>query len=411
MSDQSAVHIDRIRRATLTAGLTRPLLTVWVSWLILMTGVNLATPLYAVYAQRFDFSTLVLTAVFTTYMVVLIPALLLFGRLSDQVGRKPVIVAGLLVGCVGLVLFAAATSTAWLFAARAVQGLGVGMISGAATAALVELDPRRDEQRPALLAGLAQALGSGLGPLLAGILAQWAPAPRHLSFLIMLGATVAAAAFALTLSDPRTASGSWSVQWPRVPQGIRLDFARVSITGGVVWAAVALCLSIVPSYAGDLLSTNNLALLGAIGALALLMSCVTQIVSQRLRLRQRAGQALGLALLTCGLVALVVASPLHSLALTLVGSAVAGAGHGFGFLNAQDELSAIAPPDERGGVTAAFISCIYFTVATSVISTGLLDEWVSLSIAVSSVFVVLAVLAVVSTAWQLRRRREFVPAD
>ena len=194
-------------------------------------------------------------------------------------------------------LFAAAQSTQWLFAARAVQGLGVGMISGAATAALVELDPRRDEQRPALLAGLAQALGSGLGPLLAGILAEWAPAPRHLSFLIMLGATVAAAGYALTLSDPRAASGSWSVQWPRVPPGIRLDFARVSVTGGIVWAAVALCLSIVPSYAADLLSTNNLALLGAIGALALLMSCVTQVVSQRLRLRQRAGQALGLALL------------------------------------------------------------------------------------------------------------------
>ena len=144
MTDQS-VQLERIGgRASLTAGLTRPLLTVWVSWLILMTGVNLATPLYAVYAERFDFSTLVLTAVFTTYMFVLIPSLLLFGRLSDQVGRKPVIVAGLLVGCVGLVLFAAATSTVWLFAARAVQGLGVGMISGAATAALVELDPRRD---------------------------------------------------------------------------------------------------------------------------------------------------------------------------------------------------------------------------------------------------------------------------
>ena len=401
MTDQS-VHLERLGRTSLTTDLTRPLLTVWLSWLILMTGVNLATPLYAVYAQRFDFSTLVLTAVFTTYMLVLIPSLLLFGRLSDQVGRRPVIVAGLLVGCVGLVLFAAAQSTQWLFAARAVQGLGVGMISGAATAALVELDPRRDEQRPALLAGLAQALGSGLGPLLAGILAEWAPAPRHLSFLIMFGATVAAAGYALTLSDPRAASGSWSVQWPRVPPGIRLDFARVSVTGGIVWAAVALCLSIVPSYAADLLSTNNLALLGAIGALALLMSCVTQVVSQRLRLRQRAGQAFGLALLTCGLAALVVASPLHSLALTLTGSAVAGAGHGFGFLNAQDELSAIAPPDERGGVTAAFISCIYFTVAVSVISTGLLDEWLSLSTAVSSVFVVLAVLAIASMAWQLR---------
>src|SRR5437868_2334013 len=156
-------------------------LTVWVTWLVLMAGANLATPLYAVYAQRFGFSSLVLTAIFAAYAFVLVPSLLLFGRLSDRFGRRPVMFAGLLVACAGLVLFSAAQGTAWLFAARALQGLAVGMISGPATAALVEFDPRRDEQRPALLAGLAQAGGSGVGPVAAGLLAQWAPAPRQLS--------------------------------------------------------------------------------------------------------------------------------------------------------------------------------------------------------------------------------------
>src|SRR5437868_14323429 len=158
-------------------------LTVWVTWLVLMAGANLATPLYAVYAHRFHFSSLVLTAIFAAYAFVLVPALLVFGRLSDRFGRRPVMLAGLLMACGGLVLFAAAQGTAWLFAARALQGLAVGMISGPATAALVEFDPLRDEQRPALLAGLAQAGGSAAGPLLAGVLAEWAPAPRQLSFL------------------------------------------------------------------------------------------------------------------------------------------------------------------------------------------------------------------------------------
>src|SRR5881394_2888771 len=93
----------------------RPLVTVWGSFAVLMTGINLATPLYAVYAKRFGFSSLVLTAIFAAYALVLVPALLLFGRLSDRFGRRPVILAGLVAACVGLALFAAAQSTAWLF--------------------------------------------------------------------------------------------------------------------------------------------------------------------------------------------------------------------------------------------------------------------------------------------------------
>src|SRR5881398_3138951 len=101
---------------------------VWLSWLALMASTNLATPLYPVYAQRFGFSSLVLTAIFATYAFVLVPALILFGRLSDRFGRRPVLFVGLLTAGVGLALFASARSAAWLFGARAIQGLAVGMI-------------------------------------------------------------------------------------------------------------------------------------------------------------------------------------------------------------------------------------------------------------------------------------------
>jgi MFS family permease len=146
----------------------RPLLVVWAAWLVLMMSANLATPLYAVYAARFGFSSLILTAIFAAYALVLIPSLLLFGRLSDRFGRRPVMLAGLVVACAGLAVFAAAQGTAWLFGARALQGLAVGLISSPATAALVEFDPHRGRQRPALLAGLAQAGGSAAGTALAG---------------------------------------------------------------------------------------------------------------------------------------------------------------------------------------------------------------------------------------------------
>jgi MFS family permease len=178
----------------------------------------------------------------------------------------------------------------------------------------------------------------------------------------------------------------------------------VSLTAATSWAAVALLLSIVPSYARELLDTHNLALLGTLGAVALAASCVTQVVAERRRPQRQVSQALGLAVLAAGLLAIVSASPLHSLALLLVGSVAAGAGHGVAFLNAQEELNELAPEERRGEVTAAFIACIYMLVASAVIATGLLDVELSLSLSVDVVACALVAVAGAAAAWQLRRR-------
>jgi Na+/melibiose symporter-like transporter len=382
-----------------------PLLIVWGAWLLLMAGANVPAPLYAVYAQRFGFSSAILTVVFATYAFVLVPALMLFGQLSDRFGRRLVIVAGLAVAAVALMVFAFAQGTAWLFAARVLQGLAVGMISSAATAALVELEPNEDARRPALLAGLAQAGGSGAGPLVGGILAQWAPAPLRLPYLVMLVATVAAAALVVATPEPAAArTREWHVTRPRVPAEILLPFVRLGVTAAVLWATLALYLSIVPSYAAALLHTSNLALVAAVSALACAASCVAQVAAHQ-GLNGRTAQALGLVVLAVGLVLLILASPLSSLAVLLAGALLAGTGHGIGFLYAQDELNRIAPPQRRGEVTAAFITCIYAGVATSVIAVGVLDLRVSLATGVGIVASVLAATAVGAAIWHGRAAR------
>jgi MFS family permease len=377
------------------------LLAVWLAWLLVMAGANLATPLYRVYSERFHFSSLVLTAIFATYAVVLVPSLVLFGRLSDSLGRRLVILLGLAFAVGGLVLFAVAQSTAWLFGARAVQGLAVGMISGAATAALVELDPDGDRRRAALLAGLAQALGSAVGPLSAGLLAEWAPAPRRLCYLVLLGATVLAALLVLRLPADETGREPWRIQWPSVPSEARGVFARVSLTAGLVWATLALFLSIVPSYAGEALNTENLAVLAAVAALALFASSGAQIVARSFVPAGRGVQAIGLAVLAAGLAAAIAAGVSRSLALLVLGAAAAGVGHGFAFINAQQELNELAPGERRGEVTSAFIAAIYATVATAVIGTGALDEWLSLTLSFGIVAGIVAVLALATAGWQL----------
>jgi MFS family permease len=368
---------------------------------VLVAGANLATPLYAVYRERFGFSSAVLTLVFATYALVLSPSLIVFGALSDRVGRRPVIAGGLAIAMAGLVLFALARSTPWLFAARAVQGLAVGMASGAATAALVELAPAGEAARAALLSTLAQAGGSAAGPLVGGMLAQWAPAPLGTAFVAGVVATGAVLAGVLALPRmPGRAGGTWRLQRPGVPAPIRARFARLALTGAAAWAVAALYLSVVPSYAGDLLDTSNLALEGAIAGGMLLASCAAQVVFRRGGFAER-DQAVGLGLVVVGLVALVLAFPAGSLVLVLLAAVLAGIGHGMAFLGAQADLNAVAPPERRGEVTAAFFMCIYMGVAVSAIGVGVVATATSLETAVAVFAVVTGAASMAAIAWHV----------
>jgi MFS family permease len=379
--------------------------TVFLAWWWLMAGANLAAPLYERYAEEFGFPAIVLTTVFATYAVTLVLTLLTCGRLADRFGRRPVITTGLGVGVLALLVFAAASAPLWLYAARALQGIAVGLVSGPSTAALVELDPDPQSGRPALLAGLAQAVGSGTGPLLAGALAQVAPSPLHLSFLVGAVVTVAWLVLVWMVPEPGERSTEpWRMQWPRVPEDIRAHFWRLGLTGGLVWASLALYLSVVPSYVAELLHTRNLALIGANSALACFASALTQIAAQRRPTPRRLTQAVGLAVLAAGLVVLVVSAAVGLVVLVLLAAVVIGAGHGLTFLRAQDELNAIAPPAQRGEISAAFVCCIYALVGGAVVGVGLLAERFPLTRSVQIIGALLAVGSLGAAGWQWAQR-------
>jgi MFS family permease len=381
---------------------TGPFLVVAAALWSLIAGANLPTPLYAVYRERFGFSATVLTLVFTTYAIVLVGALIVCGQLSDRLGRRRVIAAGLGVAMVALGLFALARGTPWLFAARACQGLAAGTVSGAAVAALVELEPSGDGGRAALVATLAQAGGTATGPIVAGVLAEWAPAQRVLCYLVWLGLTGAIAIAVLGIREPARATGRWRLQRPSVPPAIRRPFAWAGVTAAAAWAVAALFVSVVPSYAAKLLDSDDLALLGAIAATMLFTSCAGQWLTLRAGLPPRSAQAGGLALVIAGLVALVVAFPEHSLALLLAAAVLAGSGHGVAFLGAQAQVNALAPTERRGEVTAAFLAVIYGGVAASVIGVGFVSDASSLYTAVAVFSVAIGSVAAVAAAASLR---------
>ena len=367
---------------------------------------NMPTPLYAVYRRQLGFSAVELTLIFATYAICLVPSLILFGQLSDRVGRRPVIVVGLLGGVVSLALFAAAQSTLWLFAARAVQGLATGLMTAAAAAALVELETEGHHGRAAAATVLGNNGGSGAGPLVAGVLAQWAPERLVLPYLVGIGCIGFALLGVLSIHEPVEPSGQWRIQRPSVPAAVRGRFARASLSGACVWAVGALFLSVVPSYAAQLLHTSNLALLGAITALMLATSCVAQLGLLRIDARPSEAQPAGLVMMAIGVVLLVVAFPLHSLVPVLAAAILAGLGLGIVLFGAQKDINQLAPTDRRGEVTAAFISCLYGGVAITSVATGLLADGYGLSTSVAIIGGILAALAIGMSVWHAVARRE-----
>ncbi|MCC3772793.1 MFS transporter, partial [Streptomyces sp. UNOC14_S4] len=174
--------------------------------LLLLTGTNIPTPLYRGFQEKFGFSPLTVTLVFAVYVAALVPSLLLCGPLSDAVGRRAVLVPAVVVAALGSMAFALATDVGWLFGARLLQGLAVGAASGALTAALNETEPAGDRRRAALVSTVASVGGLGTGPLLGGILAQYAPFPSTLPFVVEVVLLVPALVAVLLLPTTRPAT-------------------------------------------------------------------------------------------------------------------------------------------------------------------------------------------------------------
>ena len=170
------LEISKRKAATLSPRAAYALAAAVIGLALFASGTP--SPLYATYRELWGFSPTVLTLIYATYAFGVLGSLLLAGRVSDEVGRRPVLVTALSVLMAATALFSVADSVAWLFAARAVQGVSLGAVVGTAAAALVEAEPTGDHRRAALAAVLGQSGGSAAGPLVAGSLAEWAPAPR-----------------------------------------------------------------------------------------------------------------------------------------------------------------------------------------------------------------------------------------
>lgn len=362
---------------------------------VLMVGPNLPTPLYPLYREVFHFGPLTTTAVYAIYAGALLPSLLLFGPLSDAIGRRPVLYGGLAFGVVGSLVLATASDTLLLAVGRLLQGISVGAASGAATAALRETEPSDNRVRAATTAAAAMVGGSAIGPLLAGLLVQYAPAPRVLSYAVHIVMLAAVAVGLRLLHEPRR-SGSWKPQRPGVPANMRALFAVSGATAFLVWAVTALFLALIPSFIATVLHISNTAIFGGVVTLMLASSALVQLAGRALP--PLPSQIVGLVGVVVGLAVLNVAGSVHSVVLLLIASVVAGLGQGLAFLGAMKEVNLASPPARLGEVISGFYVVVYLGVGVPVIGVGVLATHMDLLTAVRGFSIVVGVIGCVLAA-------------
>jgi MFS family permease len=362
------------------------------------------SPLYGTYRELWGFSPVVLTLIYATYAFGVLAALLLAGRLSDEIGRRPVLLAAL--GTLGAttVLFMLADSTAWLFVARGVQGVATGLALGAASAALLDLHPRRNPAQVGLHNGVASAAGMGLGVLISATLVEYAPAPRVLPYVVLLGLFAIAFAGALLMPEPVERKGRVRLtpQRPHVPAAVRRPFFLAALAVVSSWSIGGLFLSLGPALSVDLFHTDN-HLVAGLGVFALAgAGAVAQLAFGRSA--PWAGAAGGSLALATGMIAIVLAAGTEAPALFWVGSLIGGAGFGVAFLGGLRALSAAIPPQHRAEVMSAFYVVGYAAISLPAILAGVLVEPLGLetTFEVFGSAVALLALAVAVEAWRTR---------
>jgi hypothetical protein len=327
-----------------------------VLFLLVFFASAAASPLYRVYQAQFRFSAATLTAVFAVYVLVLLVTLLVFGSVSDYLGRLPVIITALVFSVAACAVFLAAHSIGALYAGRSLQGIASGLASGPIGAALIDLQPAGTQMAP-LVTSVFSSLGLALGALITSALVQYAPAPTHLIWWALLAVFAVGILAVLAMAEPGSRRpGALGSLRPRVavPHQARGTFAAAvpCIVSG--WALGGLYLSLGPSLAAQATGSPNLLW----GGLVIFLICGTGAAAA-LTLRgvsSRATMLTGCLFLLAGMAVTFGAIATTTSAAFLVGTAVAGVGFGLAFLGSFRMITALAEPDDRAGlVTAIYI--------------------------------------------------------
>jgi MFS family permease len=365
------------------------------------------SPLYGTYSQLWGFSPAVLTLVFATYAFGVLTTLVLAGRVSDEVGRRPVLLVALGSLLVTTIVYMLAQSVVWLFVARGLQGLATGLAVAAASAALLDLHPRRDPAGAGLANGVASAAGLGLGMLVSSSAVEWLPAPRVIPFVILFALFAIAFTGALFMPEPVQDRRPLRLtpQRPGVPPVVRRPFLLAALGVLSSWSIGGLFFSLGPALSALVFDSTNHFVTGLSVVVLAGSAAVSQLVLGRSA--PWLGASVGSVALAIGLLLIVLATAEESAGLLLTGSLIAGVGFGVAFLGSLRQLMGAIPDEHRAEVMSAFYVVAYASLSVPAIVGGILVTPLGLQTTFEIFGSIVAAVALVLAleAWRQRPRQ------
>lgn len=337
-------------------------------------GANQFVPLLAVYRTTLGLSDAQATAIFGVYALGLIPGLLLAGPASDRYGRRPLMLAFAALSLLATgVLITGQWGPGGLYAGRLLTGVVSGGAFSVGTAWVKELSTNAPPGAGARRGALALTAGFATGPLIGGLLAQWAPAPELLPYLVHL--LLAAVALALLPQAPETVPAHTPLPVNHTPsRGLLASSARtrrftrvVVPLGPWVFGSVTLVFTTLPAHASGPVPGLTVAFPGVLAAVALAAGIAIQPLGRRLQNTSMArgtadASATALALVTAGCLAAAAATA-HPSPAAATGAALLGTGYGMAILCGLREVEHLAPTHELGSLVALFYSLAYSGLA------------------------------------------------
>ena len=370
---------------------------------ICLWGSGAPSLLYPVYAAAFGLTPTVVTTVFAAYPLALVVMLFVAGGVSDRIGRRATMVAGLIAMIAATLAFLFATGLVWLYAGRALQGVATGLTLSAAGAALIDNDVRRSPVRVGSTTMLANAAGLTLASLVTGTLLQYAPLPRHLAFLVLLVLVATAAVLVLLMPTTSAAGGSWRLQPITVPRELRRTFLVAAIPVAVVFSVGALLLSLGASMVRELLHSNNTLVVGIMLSVMTITLAIVGLVFRRVP--PHTAIIAGGVLAAAGVGLFQLSASTGSLPLFVGAGVVSGAAYGLSFSGGLRLINQAAPVAHRSGVLAALYLVAYASQGVIAVLAGLFTTAHGLHRALDLFVPILAAAALASAALGVVHRR------
>jgi len=367
--------------------------------LALMAAASVPSPIYHLYQDRMAFPTWVLTLIFAVYAVVLLSTLLTAGSLSDHIGRRPVLMAGLILQAGSTGLFWVAGDVGTLVVARVLQGLSTGVALGAVSAAMVDLTPRRFPTLGTTLSSAGLGVGLAAGAVIVGVVGQWTPAPDQWVFPALTLTLIALAVLSVFVPGvhPRK-PGALASLWPTVgiAAPLRPVFARAFPGIAAGWAIMGLFMALGPSIVGADFHADPTVAGGYIIALLAAFNAVGAVASARFA--PAVGASIGPALMVLGMAWTLFSIQLDMLVLHVIAAAFAGTGVGASFTSALRTIAAATPATHRAQTMSAVYVLSYLSLSVPALAAGLIATEAGLAAAVEIYGAAVMILAATAAA-------------